>query len=73
MRIIEILTLSNGGHRNQEGKFNSVPDGWAVVPDWMVLENLPFGEITVKEINGVMTVEKWVAGETPKPFPLETF
>ena len=73
MIIIEIKSLENGSHRNQIGDFNIIPDGWAVVPDYMTTENFPFGEVEVKEIDGIMTVTKWVAGtileieETEKP------
>ena len=66
MKIIEIKPLGNGGHRNQAGNFTSIPEGWAVIPDGMVLENFPFGKVTVEEINNIMTVTKWVAGETPE-------
>lgn len=66
MKIIEIKALGNGGHRNQTGNFTSIPEGWAVIPDGMVLENFPFGKVTVEEINNIMTVTKWVAGETPE-------
>jgi hypothetical protein len=36
----------------------------------MECENFPFGEVEVEEIDGVMTVTKWVAGEMPEPEPL---
>lgn len=66
MQIIEIKALKNGAHRNQSGNFSNIPEGWAVIPDDMNLENFPFGEVTAKEIDGVMTVTKWVAGIIPK-------
>lgn len=66
MRIVEIEALSNGAHRNQSGS-NTIPQGWAVIPGDMALENFPFGEVTAEEINGVMTVTKWVAGIMPEP------
>ena len=66
MRIIEIQTLENGGHRNQTGYFKAVPEGWAVIPDDMETPNFPFGEVEVAEIDGVMTVTKWVAGTIPE-------
>ena len=69
MTIIEITALSNGAHRNQTGTFSAVPDGWAVIPDGMTLENFPFGEVEAEEINGVMTVTKWTAGTIPEPEP----
>lgn len=70
MRIVEINALENGAHRNQTGTFSTVPDGWAVIPDNMVCENFPFGEVEVAEIDGVMTVTKWTPGEMPEPEPM---
>lgn len=66
MRFIEIKTLDNGSHRNQTGTLTKIPDGWAVIPDDMETANFPFGEIEVKEIDGVMTVTKWTAGTIPE-------
>lgn len=66
MRIIEIQALENGGHRNQTGTFSIIPDGFAVIPDDMETPNFPFGEIETEEIDGVMTVTKWIAGEMPE-------
>lgn len=70
MRIIEIATLPNGAHRNQTGDNLPIPEGYAVIPDDMETPNFPFGEVTVKEIDGVMTVTKWVAGTMPEPEPI---
>lgn len=71
MLIVEIVALDNGAHRNQT--FHGVlPDGWAVVPEEMELENFPFGEVTAEEIDGVMTVTNWVAGVMPEPEPEPT-
>lgn len=70
MRIVEIAKLPNGAHNNQTIDMNiSVPEGWAVIPEFMVCENFPFGEVTAEEIDGVMTVTSWVAGEIPAPEP----
>lgn len=69
MRIIEILSLSNGAHRNQTGDFKKIPEGWAVIPDDVETPNLPFGEVVAQKINGIMTVTEWVPGKTPRPFP----
>lgn len=66
MNIVEIKPFDNGGHRNQGWDSMLIPDGYAVIPDDMELKNFPFGEVTAKEINGVMTVTKWVAGTIPK-------
>ena len=68
MRIIEIIPLSNGAHRNQtHNSLITVPDGWAVVPDYMDTPNFPFGEVVVEELNGVMTVVEWTPGIIPEP------
>jgi len=68
MMMLEIAALENGAHRNQT--FCGVlPDGWAVIPDGMETENFPFGEVTAKEVNGVMTVTKWTPGTMPEPEP----
>lgn len=69
MRIVEIIALDNGAHRNQTGTFREVPDGWAVIPDGMETKNFPFGNVTAEEINGVMTVTSWTPGEIPEPGP----
>lgn len=69
MTIIEIVALENGAHRNQTGTFSAIPDGWAVVPDNMVCENFPFGEVTAEEVDGVMTLTSWTPGEVPEPEP----
>lgn len=70
MRIIEITALSNGGHRNQTpSRLDHIPDGWAVVPDGMETKNFPFGEVTVKTVNGVPTVTNWIPGVIPEPEP----
>ena len=68
MRIIEIAPRENGAHNNH--KFHGIiPKGWAVVPDDLKLENFPFGNATVEEIDGVMTVTKWEAGTMPEKKP----
>ena len=69
MQIIEIKPLENGAHRNQTGSIAKVPDGWAVIPENMELENFPFGEVIVKTINGVKTVTKWIPGILPETEP----
>lgn len=70
MNIVEIKSMDNGSHRNQTITGTMfVPEGFAVVPDDMVLENFPFGEITASEIDGVMTVTEWKAGTIPESEP----
>lgn len=65
MRIVEIIALENGAHRNQNGAILSIPEGWAVIPEDMVCENFPFGDIKVAKINGVETVIKWIPKSKP--------
>ena len=66
MNIIEIKILPNGAHRNQSGG-SVLPDGWAVIPDGMEMQNFPFGEVVVEDVAGVPTVTAWVAGIVPEP------
>ena len=78
MRIVEIKALENGSHRNQTGHFKSIPEGYAVVPDDMSLENFPFGKLNYRTVKGVKTVTGWEASpipETPETneTPLPTF
>lgn len=63
MKIIKISKLNNGGHRNQTGDFEYIPEGWAVIPEGMETKNFPFGDIEVEKIDGVMTVTKWTANK----------
>ena len=65
MNIIEISPLSNGAHRNQTGSFATVPIGWAIIPNDIETPNFPFGEVVVKEIDGVTTVTSWTPGIIP--------
>lgn len=71
MKAIEIIALENGAHRNQTG-IKTLPEGWAVIPDDMVCENFPFGEIETAEINDVITVTKWTPGVMPEIKPIES-
>ena len=66
MQIIEIQPLENGAHRNQEGEFPSVPDGWAVIPPSLSIpDTFPFVELTV-EGQEVIAMEP---GTVPEPEP----
>lgn len=69
MLLIEIERQSNGGHSNQNCGDMPVPAGWAVIPESLgttnTLENFPFGEIVVENVDGVPTVTSW----TPLPIP----
>ena len=70
MLIIKISALDNGAHRNQSGSFRTIPDGWAVIPDWMDTPNFPFGNVEVEDVNGVPTVTGWTPGTIPEPEPV---
>ena len=65
MRIVEITALPNGAHRNQDGNLSKVPDGWAMIPEGMEMENFPFGEVTAEEVEYTTTetVIEYVDGE----------
>ncbi len=69
MKMLEIAALPNGAHKNQTYHGN-LPEGWAVVPADMTLDNFPFGEVEVAEVDGAMTVTKWTAGVMPEPAAL---
>lgn len=72
MLIIEIKALDNGAHRNQNGSV--MLEGWAVIPPDVgtaeSLENFPFGNFEVEEINGVPTVTSWTPLPMPDPEPI---
>ena len=56
MRLIEIEALENGAHRNQTiSHLSKVPSGWAVIPEDMVCENFPFGEVTAEYLSREVT------------------
>lgn len=70
MTIVEIVALDNGAHRNQVGVDGTfIPEGWAVLPDSIVAENFPFGELTCREIDGIMEITEWQALPIPEPEP----
>ena len=67
MKLIEVVALSNGAHRNQMCNFEMpVPDGWAVIPEDMTIpDTFPYVNITV---DGT-TVTSMMAGVVPEPEP----
>ena len=69
MRMIEIVALDNGAHRNQT-YHGFLPNGWAKLPDSVETAIFPFGEPTVEEINGEMTVTAWTPGKMPDSEPI---
>lgn len=72
MRIIEIVALDNGAHRNQNGGVSTVPEGWAVIRGNEELENFPFGNFEVEYIDGVpyMKEGSWTPSVVPEPEPV---
>lgn len=66
-KMIEIAALPNGAHRNQT-YHGELPEGWALLPA-DELENFPFGEVEVAEVDGMITVVKWIAGVAPEATP----
>lgn len=75
MLIISVANLENGGHDNQCSSTPiPLPEGWAVVPKSLgtieTLENFPYGEITVEDVEGVPTVTSWTPLPVPEPEPL---
>lgn len=69
-KMLEIIALPSGAHRNQT-YHGILSDGWAVVPDNMVLENFPFGRVEAAEVDGIMTVTKWTPSAMPEPIEPE--
>lgn len=65
MWIIEIEQLENGAHRNQQGEFRKVPQGWAVIPGNIIIPpSFPFVDITV-DGQTVMTMTEREVPEFP--------
>ena len=71
MKIIEIKALENGAHRNQTWDGKTLPEGFALVPDHIETPNFPFGKVATEEVDGVVTVTKWVAGTMPESEDVE--
>lgn len=44
---------------------------YAYIPEDVLptLENFPYGDLTTEEIDGVVTIKDWIAGEIPPPPP----
>ena len=73
MRLIKIEKQENGAHVYQTiDRLRTIPSGWAVIPEDMETPNLPYGDITVKKIKGVMTVTSWTPGEMPEALEVKT-
>lgn len=74
MTIIKIAPHPNGGHDNQTTSAQiPIPEGYALLPEGVgtpeTLENYPFGEITVADVDGVPTVTSWTPLPVPEPDP----
>lgn len=71
MLIVKMKAYPNGGHANQDGPEVPVPEGWAMIPEAVgtmeTLENFPFGEIAVEDVDGVPTVTGWAPLLVPEP------
>lgn len=75
MKIIEIAALDNGAHRNQQGSFNTVPDGWAVIPDSLTIpDTFPFVDVVTSGGKIVSLRAREVPAPEPEhePEPTET-
>lgn len=79
MTIIKIEPHENGSHDNQTingvtPETFPIPEGYAVIPETLgtheTLENYPFGDITVADIDGVPTVTSWTPRPIPEPDPI---
>lgn len=70
LRIVQIEKLENGAHQNQTiDSLTAIPEGWAVVPDDIVTDNFPFGDLTTEKVDGLMMVTSWTPGIIPEPAP----
>lgn len=68
MLIIKIISEENGGHQNQniKGIIETIPDGWALVPDTIIIpETFPFVNIEVED----KVVTSMTAGVVPPTPP----
>lgn len=69
MKIIEIETLENGAHRNQEVDGTiEVPVGWAVIhPDIEIPESFPFVDLYIVDGTVISMTPKEVPPTPPDP------
>lgn len=70
MQIIEITALENGAHRNQtwSGPVSSIPAGYAVIPDGIVIpDSFPFVDIEIGEDGRIIGL---TARDMPEPEPV---
>ena len=70
MQIIEISALSNGAHRNQTWSGDTIPAGYAAIPDGIFIpDSFPFVDITMDEDGQIVSL---TAREVPEPEPTPT-
>lgn len=68
--IIKIEPFGNGGHSNQSTTPKQIPEGWAIVPDDIIIpDTFPFVNIEIEEIDNVMVVTEMTEGVVPEPGP----
>ena len=73
MRIIEIVSLPNGAHRNQTTSSAAIPDGWTEIPaDVAIPETFPFVDLTVEGDKVVSMTAGVVPDPEPEPEPAPT-
>lgn len=64
MLIIEIDALENGAHRNQNGTFATIPDGWVEVPEGTEIpESFPFVDVEIDAYGRVILTPREVPQE----------
>lgn len=68
MRIVEIVALANGAHRNHTSNGTTVPPGWAIIPAGLDTPNFPFGNLTVDEQTPPVVLT-WEPLPIPEPEP----
>jgi hypothetical protein len=82
MNIIEVIALPNGAHRNQNGFAGDLPEGWAIIPDDMVIpDSFPFVGVEAEETPyydeegevqyTALTVTTLTPGVMPDPAPVD--
>lgn len=76
MKLVKIKPFENGAHDNcGYSHAVAVSDGWAVISPEVgtpkTLENFPFGNFEVEEIDGVLYMKKdsWTPLPMPEPAP----
>ena len=64
MRIVEVKKQGNGAHRNQTvSELARIPNGWVRIPDSVVCDNFPFGDVVTEEFEGRTVFVGWIPCE----------